>query len=108
MFTPQVTDPDFMKEEAQAASVGQRCSVEPGDRRGLVMFIGQVEGLPLGWWIGVKYDEPLGKNDGSVKGKKYFDAPPGYGAFLRPDKVKVGDYPEIDEFADDLGSDDEI
>ena len=70
--------------------------------------MGQVEGLPVGWWIGVKYDEPLGKNDGSVKGKKFFDAPPGYGAFLRPDKVKTGDYPEVDEFASDLGSEDEI
>ena len=74
------------------------------DRR----YVGQVEGLPVGWWIGVKYDEPLGKNDGSVKGKKFFDAPPGYGAFLRPDKVKTGDYPEVDEFASDLGSEDEI
>ncbi len=39
------------------------------------MFVGRVEGLPLGWWVGVKYDEPLGRNDGSVKGKKIFDAP---------------------------------
>jgi len=74
----------------------------------LSRYVGKVEGLPMGWWIGVKYDEPLGKNDGSVKGKKYFDAPLGYGAFLRPDKVKTGDYPEIDEFASDLCSDDEI
>ncbi len=105
---PKITDPDFMKEEAAAMSVGQRCSVEPGDRRGQVMYVGQVDGLPMGYWIGIKYDEPLGKNDGSVKGKKFFDAPPGYGAFVRPDKVKVGDYPEVDEFASDLGSDDEI
>ena len=34
---PKVTDPEYMKEEASAASVGQRCSVEPGDRRGEVM-----------------------------------------------------------------------
>ena len=34
---PKVTDPEYMKEEASVASVGQRCSVEPGDRRGEVM-----------------------------------------------------------------------
>ena len=83
--------------------------MDPGDRRGEVKFVGNgIVGLPLGYWVGIHYDEPLGKNDGSVKGRRIFDAPPGYGAFVRPDKVKVGDFPVIDEFASDLGSDDEI
>ena len=58
----------------------------------------------MGWWVGVQYDEPVGKNDGSVKGVRYFECPQGYGGMLRPHCVKVGDYPEIDEFA----SEDEI
>jgi tubulin-folding cofactor B len=56
-----------MKDEAALFMVGARCRVEPGDRRGEVGYVGQVEGLPPGYWIGVRYDEPLGKNDGSVK-----------------------------------------
>lgn len=104
----KVEDPDHMADLAAAISVGQRCSVDPGDRRGEVMFVGRVEGLPLGWWVGVRYDEPLGRNDGSVKGKKIFDAPQGYGGFVRPDKVKVGDYPPVDEFAEEGLGDDEI
>lgn len=28
------------------------------------MYTGPIEGL-AGYWVGVKYDEPLGKNDGS-------------------------------------------
>lgn len=33
----QVSDPDLMKAEAEQVTVGERCSVEPGDRRGEVM-----------------------------------------------------------------------
>jgi hypothetical protein len=33
-------------------------------------------------------------------GVPYFECPNGYGGLLRPNLVKVGDYPEIDEFAD--------
>lgn len=108
---PKVEDPEHQGDLAAGIQPGQRCSVDPGDRRGEVRFVGKVEGLPMGWWVGVQYDEPLGRNDGSVKGKKIFDCPAGYGAFVRPDKVKVGDFPPIDEFADEeeagLG-DDEI
>ncbi|KAJ9582465.1 hypothetical protein L9F63_003158, partial [Diploptera punctata] len=51
---------------AKAAKIGDRCEVRvPGQpvRRATIMFIGNVE-FKQGWWIGVKYDEPLGKNDG--------------------------------------------
>jgi tubulin-folding cofactor B len=37
----------------------------------------------------------------SVEGKVYFETLPLRASFVRPDKVTVGDYPEIDPFADD-------
>jgi len=53
--------------KAAAVPVGARVSVDPGGKLGEVMFVGKVEGLPLGWWVGVRLDEPSGKNAGSVK-----------------------------------------
>lgn len=44
--------------------VGDRCQVEPGDKRGVIKYVGRAENLGPGFWIGVQYDEPLGKHDG--------------------------------------------
>lgn len=81
--------------------VGVRCQVEPGGKRGVVKFVGNAENLAPGFWVGIQYDEPLGKHDGMVKGTRYFSCPPLHGALVRPGKVKVGDYPERDPFEED-------
>lgn len=51
--------------------------------------------------VGVVFDEPVGHNDGTVKGVAYFSCVQGYGAFVRGDRVSVGDFPERDPFAED-------
>mmetsp|Transcript_15763 Transcript_15763/g.23882 ORF Transcript_15763/g.23882 Transcript_15763/m.23882 type:complete len:325 (-) Transcript_15763:302-1276(-) len=89
--------------------VGLRCEVQPGSRRGTILFIGKVQELGGGGhWIGVLFDEPVGKTDGTVPGgKRYFETPGNsYGGFLRAKNVEVGDFPERDIFDED--SDDEL
>ena len=61
---------------------------DAGGRRGEVMYVGRVSELPSGVWIGVRYDAPVGKNDGSVKGVSYFECLDKYGGFVRPDALR--------------------
>ncbi|XP_027360769.1 tubulin-folding cofactor B [Abrus precatorius] len=91
----------YMEELCANIKVGSRCEVEPGEKRGVVKFVGRAESLGPGFWVGVQYDEPLGKHDGMVKGVRYFECLPSHGGMVRPDKVQVGDYPERDPFEED-------
>jgi len=94
-------------ESVAGMKVGNRCEVNPGARRGEIMYIGEVKELLPGHWIGVKFDEPLGKNDGSVKGTRYFQCANRYGGFCRASNLQIGDFPEADLFADLSDSDED-
>ena len=41
-------------------------------RKGFVRFVGPTE-FAAGLWIGIDLEEPRGKNNGTVDGKKYFN-----------------------------------
>lgn len=53
--------------KAELCTIGSRCQVQvkgQPSKRGVVMYNGELDGKK-GIFIGIKYDEPLGKNDGS-------------------------------------------
>jgi hypothetical protein len=58
-------------------------------------------------WIGVQLDEPVGKHDGAIKGKRYFQANNHAGVFAKPSAVRTGDFPEVDPFASDEEEEDD-
>lgn len=139
-------DPDAARHEAERAAaherearrrgieVGKRCRVGGDDgRRGVVMYVGDVPEIAAasssgkstgssgasgeGWWVGVRLDEPVGKNDGSIGGRRYWgedednqdpDLGPScergmkHGVLVRPDRVEVGDFPVLDDLAEQM------
>jgi len=97
--------PDSVK----GITVGDRCEIRPGGRRASVAFVGDVDEIGGGGsWVGVIFDEPVGKTDGTVKGgRRYFEAPgPKRGGFVRGMNVNVGNFPEKD-IMDELDTDSE-
>ncbi|KAF8336191.1 tubulin-folding cofactor B [Amanita rubescens] len=106
-FAPQDEAKDEKPKIPDNITVGARCEVESTEegfhKRGTVRYVGETK-FAKGEWIGIEYDEPIGKNDGSVQGERYFSCSPNYGVFLRADKVKIGDYPieELDISEDEM------
>ena len=65
--------------------VGERVWVN-GNKPGFIQFVGETQFAP-GQWAGIILDEPVGKNDGSVAGVRYFKCEPLKGIFTRPLKL---------------------
>ena len=91
--------------EARGLAVGKRCRIGDDDsRRGEIKYIGEVSEIPggLGAWVGVELDEPVGKNDGSIGGTRYWgqESELKRGVFVRPERVEVGNYPVMDDLED--------
>ncbi|KAK1988304.1 CAP-Gly domain-containing protein [Colletotrichum cereale] len=91
--------------EQKGIQVGKRCRVGGEDsRRGTVKYVGDVKEIPggLGPWIGVHLDEPVGKNDGSIAGTRYWgeESAVKHGVFVRPERIEVGDWPVLDDLED--------
>ncbi|KAL0233846.1 hypothetical protein PCE1_002352 [Barthelona sp. PCE] len=97
----------YMSEDCiQHITVGSRCEVSPGSRRGEVAFVNTVRGMKPGYWVGIRFDEPVTYGNGIVKGKRIFECENGYGAFVRPEKVQCGEFPELDLLDSDWSSED--
>eukprot|EP00750_Incisomonas_marina_P032867 INCI9392.1.p1 GENE.INCI9392.1~~INCI9392.1.p1 ORF type:complete len:674 (+),score=142.10 INCI9392.1:208-2229(+) len=69
-----------------ALQLNQRVLVR-GTHPGTVRFIGTVS-YAKGEFVGVELDEAVGKNDGQVKGVRYFTCPKNHGLLARPYDVE--------------------
>nr|XP_043886061.1 kinesin-like protein KIF13B isoform X2 [Solea senegalensis] len=74
--------PDWLRDGAYV-TVGS-------NKAGTVRYMGLTQ-FAEGVWVGVELDTPVGKNDGSVGGHRYFHCKPGYGVLVRPDRLSCCD-----------------
>jgi len=65
--------------------IGDRVTVG-GTKPGVIVFIGETH-FSTGEWAGVVLDGPIGKNDGSVAGRRYFSCEANHGIFARQSKL---------------------
>ncbi|KAJ5794463.1 hypothetical protein N7457_001062 [Penicillium paradoxum] len=117
---------DQAEVQTRGIAVAKRAIILPSSpphiRRGTIRFVGPVPTIPITGpgrelqqnaelsadlqpiWIGIELDEPMGKNDGSVGGKRYFECLSNMGVFVKPEKVEIGEFPPLglDDDLDDL------
>ena len=63
----KLRDAEAEETAAAALKIGDRCEIRvpmQPKRRATIMYVGKTD-FKEGIWVGVKYDEPLGKNDGT-------------------------------------------
>ncbi|XP_036006384.1 dynactin subunit 1 isoform X6 [Fundulus heteroclitus] len=70
--------------------VGSLVEVIGKGQRGTVAYIGTTL-FASGKWVGVILDEPKGKNDGTVQGKRYFTCEENHGIFVRQSQIQLVD-----------------
>lgn len=85
-----------MSSESAASEVGE-VACKPGDKVlvhgkhvGVVRFVGETS-FKRGVWIGVELQRPIGKNDGEVRGVRYFKCAENHGVFVRPGQAQLFD-----------------
>ena len=76
-------------------SVGKRVLVDGYESVGTISFVGPHH-VDTHRRIGVTLDTKIGRNNGTVKGHKYFECDEGYGVLVVPYKVHL-----VDDVAND-------
>lgn len=67
--------------------------------KGIIRYVGEYHEKP-GIFVGVELEKPKGKNNGTIKGKKYFECPENHGLFVDINtaksimKIESGETPE--------------
>ena len=76
-----------LNDNTEMLMVGQEVWVD-GNKRGRIAYIGSVH-FAKGEMAGVHLDEPIGKNNGTIGGRLYFQTEPRHGLFSRLHRLSL-------------------
>ncbi|KAK5644359.1 hypothetical protein RI129_005659 [Pyrocoelia pectoralis] len=85
-----------LTEDTDSFIIGDKVWVG-GTKPGQIAYIGETQFAP-GEWAGIVLDQPIGKNDGSVSGVRYFQCEPKRGVFSRLTRLTRLPLPEAEEY----------
>ncbi|KAF5269688.1 hypothetical protein FQA39_LY08611 [Lamprigera yunnana] len=88
-------DTSVLTEDTDSFIIGEKVWVA-GTKPGQIAYIGETQFAP-GEWAGIVLDSPIGKNDGSVGGTRYFQCEPKRGVFSRLTRLMRTPLPGVDE-----------
>ncbi|KAK5958246.1 hypothetical protein OHC33_000088 [Knufia fluminis] len=65
--------------------VGQtvKATTDKETHQGILRYVGAIKDGPPGTFCGIELPDATGKNDGSVRGQRYFKCAPGHGLFVK-------------------------
>ena len=71
-----------------SAKIGDSCEVDGYDGEGVIRFIG-IHAEKRGQRVGVEFNRPIGRNNGTIGGHTYFTCPDSHGVLVVPSKVQL-------------------
>ena len=91
---------DEERQRGLKIKVGSRVKMAKTGAAATVRYVGPVD-YASGTFVGLEFDPPdvggpvYGKHSGIVRGREYFDCPPGMGVMVQPSEVVSEDLPEL-------------
>lgn len=86
-------------EDVVDVTVGETLYISSYKSFGVVRYFGSTD-FASGIWVGLELPGPIGKNDGTVKGKRYFPCQSQYGIFVRVTACKRLKQENLDDSGD--------
>ena len=91
---------DEERQRGLKIKVGSRVRMAKTNAAATVRYVGPVD-YASGTFVGLEFDPPdvdgpvYGKHSGIVRGREYFDCPPGMGVMVQPSEVVSDDLPPV-------------
>ncbi|XP_062502661.1 CAP-Gly domain-containing linker protein 4-like isoform X2 [Corticium candelabrum] len=84
----RMRQPSRQSQSGSTGALAEGTNVLVTGEMGVLRYIGPTQ-FADGVWLGIELKKPVGKNDGSVQGKRYFTCKPNFGILVRPSRATI-------------------